>query len=262
MTKYRPYSRDKLRRLRWAWVKRNLKRFVLVTAAYLGLLAAASVVLLMLGTRTAITWYFLGAIHAGMVVAYLHLFDAAFIAHDREAIFQVRGAWGEENTSSELTRAKRRRVIWDWVDSISLEVGDIDHLVITRRGGLVAIDSKWRNQLDPSDTFDMARAGKKVRQRAEGLAQTLLRNEAGARHRSRTNPLPVTPVVVVWGALQHEIPDGATVDGIDFVPGRSLLRWLRQLDGQTVDRGAGREILERLDAFRAGAWDKTRMHAH
>ena len=166
MTKYRPYSRRELRRRRWAWAKRNLKLFGLLTAATIGLLAAVTA-LLMAASPTAFTWYVLGAIHVGTIVIYLHALDATFLAHDREAIFHVRGAWGEENTRDELNRAKRRRLIWGRVDSISLEVGDLDHLVVTRRGGLVAIDSKWRNQLDPSDTFDMARAGKKVRQRAE-----------------------------------------------------------------------------------------------
>ena len=124
-------------------------------------------------------------------------------------------------------------MIWGWVDSINLQAGDLDHLVVTRRGGLVAIDSKWRNQAN--DAIDMAQAARRVRTRAEGLTQSLLKAERGARHRARANPLRVVPVVVLWGAAQHEVPDQARVEGIDFVAGRRLLVWLgteRRAGGQ------------------------------
>ena len=58
---------------------------------------------------------------------------------------------------------------------INFQGGDLDHLVVTRRGGLVAIDSNWRNQA--SDTIDMAQAARRVR-RAEGLAQSLRKAHA------------------------------------------------------------------------------------
>lgn len=108
------------------------------------------------------------------------------------------------------------------MDSINLQAGDLDHLVVTRHGGLVAIDSKWRNHA--SDTTDMARAANKAKMRAEGLAQTLLQSERGARHRAKVNPLRVTPVVVLWGAAHHGVPDGARVEGIEFVSGRRLVK--------------------------------------
>ena len=103
------------------------------------------------------------------MAAYLHALQSAFLASDGEAIWHLRGAWGEENTRSELQRARRKRLIWGWVDSISLRAGDLDHLVVTRHGGLVAVDSKWRNRA--SDTVDMARAADKARLRAEALAR-------------------------------------------------------------------------------------------
>ncbi|MDP9443033.1 MAG: hypothetical protein M3P83_01245 [Actinomycetota bacterium] len=98
---------------------------------------------------------------------------------------------------------------------------------MTRNGGLVAIDSKWRNQA--SDTIDMARAAKNARVRAEALAHSLLTGNRGARHRAKTSPVRVTPVVVLWGAAQHGVPDGARVDEIEFVAGRRLLDWLTKL---------------------------------
>lgn len=87
-------------------------------------------------------WYALGALHAIAVCAGIGMILFSFYVHDAEGIKQVRGAWGEENTRDELRLAKRKGLIWGWVDSITVSTGDIDHLVVTRRGGLVAIDSK------------------------------------------------------------------------------------------------------------------------
>jgi hypothetical protein len=263
MTKYRPYSRRQLRRMRWAWTKRNLRPLMVLAAGMLASLAIATILLVVTpASPTAFSWYLLGAIHFGMFATCVHALDATFMAHNREAIFHLRGAWGEENTRDELRRAKRKRLIWGSVDSISFEVGDLDHLVVTRRAGLVAIDSKFSNQAATRDTFDMARAAHRARLRAEALAKTLLRNESDARHRSRTNPLAVTPVVVVWGALQHEIPAGAKVNGIEFVPGRLLVRGLELLEGQAVDRDAGEEILNRLHSFRDTASQRSGIGVH
>jgi hypothetical protein len=191
-----------------------------------------------------------------MVALYVHLLHNAFLANDRDAIRHLRGAWGEDNTRSELQTAKRRRLIWGWVDSITLQNGDIDHLVVTRRGGLVAIDTKWRT--DTHDVIDMARAAQRVKSRAEALAQTVLTRERGVRHRSKDNPLSVTPVVVLWGAAQHTIPAGAQRDGIDFIPGRSLRRWLGSLDNEPVSKAAAADLIHRLERFRASAWENAR----
>jgi hypothetical protein len=199
-------------------------------------------------------WYVLGLLHAAIAAAFLFLLHSAFLAHDRSAILHVRGAWGEENTRSELARAKRKRLIWGWVDSVTLENGDIDHLVVTRAGGLVAIDSKWRNHTDAADREAMARAAHRVRLRAEGLVQTLLKRERG-NHRAKTNPAQVTPLLVLWGAAQHSVPDGAKVDGIDVVGGRRLIAWLKHRDDELIDERAARDVITRLEQFRASAWE-------
>ena len=65
------------------------------------------------------------------------------------------------------------------------------------------------------------------------------------------NPLSVTPIVVLWGADQDNVPDGAKVDGIDFVAGRKLVSWLAQLDGEPVDRAAAAGIVRSLETRRA-----------
>jgi hypothetical protein len=227
---------------------------VWVTTGVVVLIAAETILFTAILTPTAFTWWLLGLFQATVVAIYLHALHAAFLAHDREAIWHLRGAWGEDNTRSELQRAKRKRLIWGWVDSIDLQAGDLDHLVVTRRGGLVAIDSKWRNEA--TDTVDMAQAAHRVRLRAEGVARTVLKAERGARHRGKSNPLRVIPVVVLWGAAQHHVPDRAQVSGIDFVPGRRLLRWLRTLDGEPVDKLAARDVIERLEKYRASVGDQ------
>lgn len=202
---------------------------------------------------TAFKWYLLGTVDVGVIAAFVRLLHVAFLAYDRRALMHMRGAWGEENTRDQLKRARRRRLIWGWVDSISLRAGDIDHLVVTRRGGLVAIDSKWRNQHTSQDVAAMAQSAARVRLRAEGLTQTLLASDRSARHRARANPLTVKPVVVTWGAAQDEVPDGATIEGIEFIAGRRLIKWLRQVDGHPVSKDAARDVLERLTAFRLKA---------
>ena len=256
MTKYHPYSRRQFRHRFASWVSRNSWLIAGLTAGLVVLLAVETFLLVGIGTPDPVSWWLLGAVQAGMVALYLHLLHKAFLANDGEAIRHLRGAWGEDNTRSELGIAKRRRLIWGWVDSITLQNGDIDHLVVTRRGGLVAIDTKWRT--DTHDVVDLARAAHRAKSRAEALAQTVLSRERGARHRSSGNPLSVTPVVVLWGAAQHTLPDGAQHDGIDFVPGRSLRRWLSSLDSEPVSKTAATDLIRRLERFRAKAWEKSR----
>lgn len=249
MTKYQAYSREEWRRRFQEWVLGNRRLALGATATVIVVLGLETLFFTVVITQTPFTWWLLGVVQATIIFATFHLLHSAFLAHDREAIWHLRGAWGEENTRSELQRAKRRRLIWGWVDSISLQVGDLDHLVVTRRGGLVAIDSKWRNQAN--DTVDMAQAARRVRTRAEGLTQSLLQADRAARHRSKTNPLRVIPVVVLWGAAQHQVPDHARVDEIDFVAGRRLLGWLEDLDGEPVDKAAAADVIERLEDYRA-----------
>jgi hypothetical protein len=194
----------------------------------------------------------LGAVHVGLLAAAAHLLQSAFLAHDREAIWHVRGAWGEENTRSELQRAKRRRVIWGWVDSISLQIGDLDHVVVTRHGGLIVLDSKWRNEVTSHDAAEMARAANRAKSRAEGVARSVLRSQGAGR--ATTVPAPkVIPAVVVWGAAQRTVPDGTVINDVAFVPGRKLLRWLRDLDGEVITKHDADRLLGRLQRFRASA---------
>ena len=148
-------------------------------------------------------------------------------------------------------RAKKKRVVWGWVDSISLQAGDLDHLVLTCNGGFVAIDSKWRS--DGRDTAAMAQSANRAKLRAEAVTRTLLKSERGG-HRAKAHTAEVKPVVVIWGPAQHKVPDNFEVDGIEFVGGRRLLAWLQNLSGERVDKLAAKDALERLKTFRSQSW--------
>lgn len=249
MSKHHPYSRREFRRRLLIWLRRNLTLVAGLTVGLTVVLVVTTGLLLTTGIHSGFKWWLLGSLQTTMVAAYLHMLHTGFLAHDAEAIRHVRGAWGEDNTRSELQRSKRKRLVWGWVDSLGLQHGDIDHLVVTRNGGLVAVDSKWRSQA--SDTADMARAAKRVRHRAEGVTRDLLKGTTRGARRSRVNPLSVTSVVVLWGPAQHGVPDGASVDGIEFIAGRKFVDWLSRLDGQPVDRAAAADIVRSLEARRA-----------
>lgn len=254
MAKYLPYSRRVLRQRLRRWLRSHLGLVTGVVTLWAVLTAVGTVSVVVLMPSAPVMGWIVGAFQAGMVAALWHLLHSLFLAYDGEAIWHLRGAWGEENTRSELQRAKRKRLIWGWVDSITLQQGDLDHLVVTRRGGLVAVDSKWR--YDTRDKADMAVAANKARLRAEGVARTILASGRGS-HRARVNAVAVTPVVVLWGKAQHDVPDGANVAGIEFVGGRRFLRWLENLEADVIDRHAATDVLKRLEQYRAETWEAT-----
>jgi len=243
------YPARQLKRRRTAWMRRNVRVVVLIVSGTLALGVVVS--LSMVTVPMPVRLYVLGLIHAGLIAAGLHLLNLAFLAHDQEALWQIRGAWGEDNTRNELQRAKRRRLIWGWVDSVELQAGDIDHIVVTRRGGVVVIDSKWRNQITMNDVPAMAGSSRKAALRAEGVLRSVLKRESGARHRTNAKPVKVTAAVVLWGAARTGVPDNANVDGVRFLDGRQLLGWLTELDGHEVPREAARDVIKLLDDYRS-----------
>jgi len=239
-----PYSRERLRRLRRAWIRTNRVVVGGLTAGLVVLLVVAYLLIVVVGTPSSVSWWLLGAMQVGAVGAYLHLLQSAFLAHDREAIWQVRGSWGEENTRSELASARRRRIVWGSVDSISLQHGDLDHVAVLRRGGVVVLDSKWRSEL--TDLGDVVRSAQRARTRARGILRTV----SGA---ARSGPLfPVTAVVVVRGPAQHDLGAPRVIEDVTLVPGRQLRSWMRQMEGEAVPRAAARQLLARLDDYGAG----------
>jgi hypothetical protein len=116
MAKSASYPARQLRCRRNAWIRRNLGVVALIAVGVLALCGLVSV--LSLTIPMPFRLYMLGATQAGLIAAALHLVNSAFFAHDQGAVWQMRGAWGEDNTRSELQRAKRKRLIWGWVDSV------------------------------------------------------------------------------------------------------------------------------------------------
>lgn len=249
MGTFQSFPRGELRRLRMAWLRRNIVAVSLLLAGFILFAGVAS--FLVVAAEISGRWYILGLLQAGLAASALHVVNTAFLAHERRAVLQLRGAWGEDNTRSELQKAKRRRLVWGWVDSITLQAGDLDHVVITRSGGIVVLDSKWRSEVTPGIVAEMTASAQRTRVRTEALARTLLKSDRSARHRARAQPVTVTPAVVLWGAARHTVPSGHIVDGVHFLDGRELIRWLRQQDGQDVTRDAAADIIERLKQYRA-----------
>ncbi len=171
------YPARQLKRRRNEWMRRHATVVAVVVAGFVVIGVVLSPILF--PVPMPVRLYVLGLVHAGLIAAGLHLLNSAFLAHDQEGVWQLRGAWGEDNTRSELQRAKRKRLIWDWVDSVELQAGDIDHIVVTRRGGVVVIDSKWRNQITKDDVPAMARSSRKAALRAEGVLRVCSNERAG-----------------------------------------------------------------------------------
>jgi hypothetical protein len=210
-------------------------------------------------SESRLTWYVIGLTHAAVVSICLYGFHIGFLLTDPEGTRHLRGAYGEESTRDVLRAAKPRRLIWGWVDSIGLERGDIDHVVVTRRGGVLVLDSKWRNQTNVEDAKAMASAADRAKSRAEAITRTLLKAERGARHRAAGDAVRVRAVVVLWGAEQHRLREGvAEFGGINFVAGRHLRSWLSRLDGERVNKAAAAQIESALIKFRASAAVGTR----
>lgn len=247
MTRFRPYPRRAYAALFRGWSRRNVKLLALFGVGVVALLVGETALMILLVPASGFRWWFLGALQMAVVAIVLHLVNAAFLAHERDAIRQLRGAWGEEATRDELRRAKKKRAIWGWVDSINLQVGDLDHLVVTRNGGLIAVDSKWRS--DGNDIGAMAESAARARLRAEGVARSLLKAERGS-HRARGHAVTVRPLVVIWGPAQHQVPDESEINGIPFVGGRRLQAWLEALAGEEVSEGAAKELITELKGFR------------
>ena len=90
--------------------------------------------------------------------------------------------------------------------------------MVTRRGGLVAVDSKWRNTITAQGHH---RNGLDGHQGSLGVS--------GA-HRAPEMSLRVPPIVVFWGAAQRAIPTDAENAGVRFVAARELIAYLRSLE--------------------------------
>lgn len=244
----RSYPRAELIRARRAWLG-SRGRPALAYVSGVSLLVTAVVVVQALLVGVDVGSMVLGVLVGGTAVGLLAFVQMGHLLSEPRANHHLRGATGEDATRDELRIARRRRLIWDWVDSLPLDRGDIDHLVITRRAGLVAIDSKYRTAATTEDIADMARSGRRTATRAAGMVRSLLERERGS-HRAGGQPVEVTPVVVIWGLVGREMPVHRVVDGVHFVAGRHLRSWLRAQRSDEICSAVAADLTRRLIARR------------
>ena len=230
------YPSRELLRLRREWLQTKQRFLVLMAAFYVAVVAASFWCAAWISAGFG--WYVVGGLHAGLAAMLLHLLNTAVFAHEPRAIFQLRGAWGEDNTRTELESARKKTLVWGWVDSITLQSTDLDHVVVTRGGGVVVLDSKFRTDVTSTQVADMVRAAARARSRAEALARTVLKSEHAGRRRTSRTSVTVTPCIVIWGPARHDVPEGHQVDGVHFIDGTKLGQWLRQLASLPVSEEA------------------------
>lgn len=154
--------------------------------------------------------------------------------------FQLSGVLGESNTTDCLRAAKRRGLIFEWVDSLEVASGDVDHLVITR-AGILAIDSKWHSHGVTAQRLENdARAAQAAAQRARSILRSV-------NHR---RPV-VSPLVVVWGGDQTKVAGHHSL-GVEFVPGRDLKNWLKikASEGNAFNKAQAAAMADELRAFK------------
>jgi hypothetical protein len=225
------YNERELRTAWWAFLRGNARHLALV--ALLFACIGALLTLVMSG-------YLLGMAHGVLAASYLWIVRMTFAAAGHSS--RLYGQWGEQNSRDALRSARRRRYIYGFLDNLEIQGGDVDHLVLTP-GGVLALDSKWHGQDITTATLE------RDRDRAVAAAR-----RAKSILRSLGQMMEVQPVVVVWGGQQSGIPGGAIVrDGVPFVSGNDLARWLRRQrsDERQLSRADSAELLKALRAFRA-----------
>jgi hypothetical protein len=226
-----PYSRRKYRKALHRWLLANW--LPLAVAMVIFAVTMAAIPLFVDG-------YFLGAIHGLLVGLLVLAITTSFLVHTSSA-GQLAGAWGEEFTREELAKAKRRRLIWGWVDSIERNGADVDHLVLMRSGNVVAIDSKWRRDADDEDRLHAdAEAAKRSARRAAAVLSQLESTKS------------VRALVAVWGAAQGDL-HGRKVGGVEFISGRKLRVWLREHQSKSCDRSTADSLLRELKSHQRSA---------
>ena len=249
----RSFPRRQLTADRRRYFSSNRWRLIAFGAVYLGLGVAVTITEFLLLGHGPLFWYAFGVFHAVWLALLIGALVLMWLTSSPKAIHYLRGAFGEDNTTDVLKSA-RRTTIWGFVAGVETLGGDIDHLVVTRSGGVLAIDSKWCNKATPETLGKMAESARSAARRAESVIRSenvgTLKRDSTARHRIPDLSYRVRPVVVVWGAERHRMPESQAIAGVDFISGQKLAQWLRSLEGQNVDRVAAKDLLTRLTDFK------------
>jgi hypothetical protein len=174
--------------------------------------------------------YLLGLVH-GLVAATIVGVAASM----------VRGPKGEQGIADLLRSARKEHQVWGWVDDVEVQGDRVDHLVVTREGGVVAIDSCWSSdELTPELLAADAHRALLAARRA---AQVLV---------TRDRVPAVRPLLVYWGSIQADVKKlpVRNLEGVELLAGRELRAWLRRQNGRPVERGDARAILKGLRGHR------------
>jgi hypothetical protein len=207
MSRRRPsFAERRLRSDLWHFLRRNVQ----VLAVFAGIVCAAVIPISFVASG-----YLLGLVHGIAVATAVLAVWQLFLIHGGH-MFRLSGVWGEDNTRDVLRSAKRRGLIYGWIDNLEIEGGDVDHLVVAP-WGVIAIDSKWH-----TGAFDQVSL---QRDCDRTLAAT---RRARSILRSLNRSTEVIPVVAIWGAQQAEVPtEGTQCEGVAVLRGRGIRRWLR-----------------------------------
>jgi membrane protein YdbS with pleckstrin-like domain len=90
MTRFAPYPRRAYRDLFKAWARSNKKLLAILALALVTLLAFETALILTLVPDGDFRWWFLGALQTALIAIILHVVNAAFLAHERGALWQLR----------------------------------------------------------------------------------------------------------------------------------------------------------------------------
>jgi len=160
------------------------------------------------------------------------------------AASRVRAPKGEQGIGDLLRSAGKERQVWGWVDDVAVQGGQVDHLVVTREGGVVAIDSRWSSEeLTPELLADDVHRALLTARRAAQVLDT------------RDRAPVVRPLLVYWGSIQAEVRKlpVRNLEGVELLAGRELRAWLRRQNGRPVERGDARSILKAVRDHRRRA---------
>lgn len=170
--------------------------------------------------------YLLGLIH-GLVAAAVVGVAASWVLAPKD----------EKGTADLLRSARREHQVWGWVDDVELQGGDVDHLVVTREGGVVAIDSRWGSEELTPELLA-----------ADAQRALLATRRASSRLQTRNVTAAVRPLLVYWGSIQGDVKKLSVrnLEGVEFLAGRELRAWLRKQNGRPVERAEAHRILKAL----------------
>ncbi len=170
--------------------------------------------------------YLLGLIHGVVAAAIVGL-----------AASRLVGSTEEKNTTDLLRTAKQERQIWGWVDDVELHGAEVDHLVVTREGGVVAIESRWSSEELTPELLA-----------ADAQHALLACRRASLMLHSHELAPAVRPLLVYWGSIQADVKKLTVrnLEGVEFLAGRELRAWLRKQNGRPVSHAEARHVLKEL----------------